>query len=269
MLSRLFAVGVLVGVLGVTVVLSAIPGPNDARYPDYIVDPKVKCEKEGSFPHPRNCSWYYRCVDRMHVGMYWTYYFECEPGTVFSDELDQCVHPFLADPPCGKPITTPEPTLECKGVPGTCTFYDVCRPVRRKIHLCGKVQCPLRSPFLQCAPGSFFNMNDRECVKPPRPEDLCGSVTKTNITITEIGELACSYDNIRPSSDIILKLHCEKYALCEAGKYVGTKQLCKKYFECYMQDNVWKYHQRFCPVGLLYSYEHDKCDYVPTGECLE
>ncbi|XP_066987533.1 integumentary mucin C.1-like [Macrobrachium rosenbergii] len=37
----------------------------------------------------------------MNVGFYWTYHFECEPGTVFSDELDQCVFPFATGPPCG------------------------------------------------------------------------------------------------------------------------------------------------------------------------
>nr|XP_027234610.1 uncharacterized protein LOC113825918 [Penaeus vannamei] len=80
---------------------AAVPGPIDPRYPDYIVYPRVPCEKEGVFPHPRNCSWYYRCVDRFGIGYYWTSHFECEPGTVFSDDLDQCVFPFLTGPPCG------------------------------------------------------------------------------------------------------------------------------------------------------------------------
>ncbi|XP_037776752.1 extensin-like [Penaeus monodon] len=80
---------------------AAVPGPIDPRYPDYIVYPRVPCEKEGVFPHPRNCSWYYRCVDRFGIGFYWTSHFECEPGTVFSDDLDQCVFPFLTGPPCG------------------------------------------------------------------------------------------------------------------------------------------------------------------------
>ncbi|XP_066972536.1 uncharacterized protein [Macrobrachium rosenbergii] len=89
------------------VVMAAIPGPKAPRYPDYIVDPKVICTQEGVFPHPRNCSWFYRCVDRMKVGYYHIYYFECEPGTVFADELDQCVFPFLAGKPCGTdPVVT-------------------------------------------------------------------------------------------------------------------------------------------------------------------
>ncbi|XP_069166117.1 zonadhesin [Procambarus clarkii] len=100
------------------VAMAAVPGPKNPRYPDNIVEPKVKCSSEGVFPHPRNCSWYYRCVDRMKVGFYYTYLFECGPGTVFADDLDQCVFPFMTAPPCGTgtgvpPITlpTPRPTV--------------------------------------------------------------------------------------------------------------------------------------------------------------
>ncbi|XP_064104286.1 uncharacterized protein LOC135214114 [Macrobrachium nipponense] len=49
----------------------------------------------------------------MNVGFYWTYHFECEPGTVFSDELDQCVFPFATGPPCGTGgggLASPRPT---------------------------------------------------------------------------------------------------------------------------------------------------------------
>jgi len=70
----------------------------DFRYPDYIVHPLVDCPTEGVFPHPRDCHWYYRCHDRYNrtqqVGLppaFWRNYFQCEPGTEFSDELDQCV----------------------------------------------------------------------------------------------------------------------------------------------------------------------------------
>nr|XP_053656135.1 integumentary mucin C.1-like [Cherax quadricarinatus] len=54
-----------------------------------------------------------RCVDRMKTGFFWTSYFECEPGTVFSDDLDQCVFPHMVRPPCGTyypSTTTTHPT---------------------------------------------------------------------------------------------------------------------------------------------------------------
>lgn len=36
----------------------------DWRYPQYIVKPRVRCEGEGFFPHPRSCTWYYRWVQK-------------------------------------------------------------------------------------------------------------------------------------------------------------------------------------------------------------
>ncbi|XP_069166120.1 uncharacterized protein [Procambarus clarkii] len=91
--------------------VSLLPSTTDPRYPDNIVQPRVNCSKEGVFPHPRNCSWFYRCVDRMKVGFYNTYLFECGPGTVFADGLDQCVFPFMTAPPCGTGTTVPPITL--------------------------------------------------------------------------------------------------------------------------------------------------------------
>ena len=32
-----------------------------------------------------------RCYDRYGYGIFWRAYFQCEPGTHFSDQLDQCV----------------------------------------------------------------------------------------------------------------------------------------------------------------------------------
>ncbi|XP_068238661.1 uncharacterized protein [Palaemon carinicauda] len=65
---------------------------SDSRYPSQITeDTRVKCTEEGSFPHPANCTWFYRCVDRVNAGVFQVFFFKCEPGTVFSDALDQCV----------------------------------------------------------------------------------------------------------------------------------------------------------------------------------
>ncbi|XP_066986002.1 uncharacterized protein [Macrobrachium rosenbergii] len=154
-------------------VMAAIPGPNDLRYPDYIVNPPVRCTQEGSFPHPRNCSWYYRCVDRMSVGYLWTYHFECEPGTVFSDELDQCVHPFDAPYSCRPTPTTTEGPLKCTGVPGTCKTYDICLPSKTKKRMCTEIKCPIRTPNLSCGDGYAFDMDLQECAKIPTAAELC------------------------------------------------------------------------------------------------
>lgn len=121
-----------------------------------------------------------RCVDRMNVGFYWTYYFECEPGTVFSDELDQCIHPFLAKAPCGvkpTPPPTPPPTttptvIPCHGVEGTCKTYEVCQPAKKTKYFCDKIRCPLRTPELSCAEGYSFDMDERVCAKLPEGRSL-------------------------------------------------------------------------------------------------
>ncbi|XP_069939979.1 uncharacterized protein [Cherax quadricarinatus] len=126
-MRKVAAVMVLV-VTMVTLAMAAVPGPYDRRYPDYIVSPKVTCMQEGVFHHPRNCSWYYRCVDRMKVGVFFTYMYECEPGTVFDDDLDQCVFPDQVPPPCGTsgqvvtsptqaPTTAPTPKPTPKATP--------------------------------------------------------------------------------------------------------------------------------------------------------
>lgn len=267
---------VLAAVLCVTAVLAAKPGPKNIRYPDKIVEPKVKCTQEGVFPHPRDCKWYYRCVDRMNIGYFWTYYFECEPGTVFSDELDQCVHPFLAGPPCGdEPTTaapttippsppTPAPVIPCTGVEGTCRTYDICEPEKQKKFFCDKIKCPLRTPELSCAEGYSFDMDARLCAKLPEAHTLCGA--QITINITEEGQVPCSINNLRPATDFIKKVFCDKFVLCDANKkYKGEKELCRNYYECQRVGNSFQAYKRSCPLGLLYSYDEDKCLAKPTA----
>ncbi|MPC38160.1 hypothetical protein E2C01_031664 [Portunus trituberculatus] len=41
------------------VVLAAGAESSGWRYPQYIVEPRVRCEGEGVFQHPRACNWYY------------------------------------------------------------------------------------------------------------------------------------------------------------------------------------------------------------------
>ncbi|XP_042858115.1 uncharacterized protein LOC122244312 [Penaeus japonicus] len=270
--SAALTVGVALAL--VCVAWAAIPGPNDLRYPDYIVDPRVTCPKEGSFPHPRNCSWYYRCVDRMEIGYFWTYFFECEPGTVFADELDQCVHPYLAAPPCGSPPKTPKPTptptptttltpVLCTGVDGTCKQYDICRPQRAKKTFCAEIRCNLRTSNLRCPAGKLFDMSTEQCTFPPKESDLCTGFK--NINVSEQGQLKCSYDNLYPQSEFTSRLNCETYALCDAGIYQGQKELCRTYYECYRAEGKWQVRPLSCVAGLLYSHQEGKCVVPPTA----
>ena len=131
----------------------------------------------------------------MNVGYYWTYYFECEPGTVFSDELDQCIHPFLAKAPCGVKTTTTTTTsttttttrtapafIPCHGVEGTCKTYEICEPVRQTKYFCDKIRCPLRTPELSCADGYSFDMDERLCAKLPEGSAFCSWNNNNNAT---------------------------------------------------------------------------------------
>ncbi|XP_027210490.1 uncharacterized protein [Penaeus vannamei] len=260
--SAVLCVGVALAVVGVA--WAAVPGPNDPRYPDYIVDPRVTCTKEGSFHHPRNCSWYYRCVDRMKIGYFWTYHFECEPGTVFADELDQCVHPFLAAPPCGSPpTTTTTEVVPCTGVEGTCKTYDICRPQRAKKTFCAEIRCNLRTSNLRCPAGMQFDMSSEQCAFPPKENELCA--VDTSITIVEEGQLKCSYDNLYPINDFTSRLHCKSFSLCDAGTFRGEKKLCETYYECYRAGSEWRVRSLSCVAGLLYSHAEGKCVAPPTA----
>ena len=83
----------------------------------------------------------FRCYDRYGLGFFWTAYFECEPGTVFSDELDQCVFGSVNDnckpsvpgplrpvtyPPVVTPSYTRPPAPVCQEVIAQCVNKPVC-----------------------------------------------------------------------------------------------------------------------------------------------
>ncbi|XP_068224588.1 uncharacterized protein [Palaemon carinicauda] len=213
-------------------IMAAIPGPNDLRYPDNIVSPPVVCSEEGSFPHPRNCSWYYRCVDRMSVGYLWTYHFECEPGTVFSDELDQCVHPFDAPYACRPTATTTEGPLKCTGVPGTCKTYDICQPSKTKKRMCTEIICPLRTPNLSCGDGYAFDMDLQQCAKIPTAGELC-LLTCEGVAGT-----------------------CQTFEVCRPKK--EEKYMCKE-IRCPLRDPTLS-----CGNGYLFDMKDQKCEKPPS-----
>ncbi|XP_042883446.1 uncharacterized protein LOC122260302 [Penaeus japonicus] len=177
---------------------AAVPGPNDLRYPDYIVNPPVQCSVEGSFHHPRNCSWYYRCVDRMKIGYFHTFYFECEPGTVFSDDLDQCVFPHLIGPPCGtagdgsgKPTPVPPPVPP--PVPQPCIFRDqdcevqkLCQPSEVKV-FCTSCQRGFSTVSVAAfcgGSGLVYDRGLRRCVLKPHASRQCPKPVPTPPTPT-------------------------------------------------------------------------------------
>ena len=54
---------------------------------------KFSCLGVGFYPHPSDCSQFYRCSDLWSTGQYQQYVFNCAPGTVFDSELGLCSWP--------------------------------------------------------------------------------------------------------------------------------------------------------------------------------
>ncbi|XP_063585480.1 uncharacterized protein LOC134762924 [Penaeus indicus] len=185
-MAKLEAVGAVLVVAALfTGASAAVPGPNDLRYPDYIVNPPVQCSVEGSFHHPRNCSWYYRCVDRMKIGYFHTFHFECEPGTVFSDELDQCVFPHLVGPPCGTagqgPVTpaTPPPTPPCIFYDQDCRTEKLCNPSEERVFCdrCRRGLTTVSAAAFCGGAGLVFDKGLGRCVPIPSESRKCTPTT--------------------------------------------------------------------------------------------
>ncbi|XP_064104265.1 uncharacterized protein LOC135214087 [Macrobrachium nipponense] len=125
----------------------------DQRYPSYILTANTPCIANGSFRHPSNCSWFYKCQNKMVKGYYQKQFFECAPGTVFDDTLDICIPKSAGGQACGHVPTEerhncsqPSPHLEgycypnvpCNGTKttsGMCLYRVVCR-VEKEIFYC-------------------------------------------------------------------------------------------------------------------------------------
>ncbi|XP_071518397.1 uncharacterized protein [Panulirus ornatus] len=279
----------LIVVAMATVTLAAFVGPQNRRYPDYIVYPMVECVERGVFPHPRNCSWYYRCEDIIRTGFFRRYYFECEPGTVFSDEMDQCLYPTQVRPPCG---TNPEPGLTlqpggstpqpvgsttqsggvspftfCSYSDDICKKYEVCNPTRETLDLCSG--CIMSSAFINASSicsqeNHVLNREKNTCESPPEESRLCPSTAGSPgilPTITSNNNLDCSDDNLRPQENWILANHCKDYPLCDSdGFFQVMRNLCEDYFECHREaDNSWGFQMKNCDEGQLFSFEEDAC----------
>lgn len=61
-------------------------------YPSVIAASKFKCPSEGYQEDPNDCTKFYRCV-QTESGRLQAYDFTCGPGTVYSKETENCVHP--------------------------------------------------------------------------------------------------------------------------------------------------------------------------------
>lgn len=59
---------------------------------------KYECPSEGYQKDPQDCTKFYRCIDNGGKKLQ-AVHFDCAPGTVFSPETSNCVHPRDANRP--------------------------------------------------------------------------------------------------------------------------------------------------------------------------
>lgn len=64
----------------------------------FVSEKKYECLSEGYQKDPDNCAKFYRCVKGDSEKLI-AYHFDCGPGTVYSEETSNCVHPDMAGRP--------------------------------------------------------------------------------------------------------------------------------------------------------------------------
>lgn len=64
----------------------------------YVDGSKYECPNEGYQKDPEDCTKFYRCIDNGGSKLQ-AVHFDCAPGTVFSPDTSNCVHPRDANRP--------------------------------------------------------------------------------------------------------------------------------------------------------------------------
>lgn len=110
----------------------------------------------------------------MKIGYFHTFHFECEPGTVFSDDLDQCVFPHLIGPPCGTagegPVT-PTPPATCVFEDQDCYTQQLCQPDESRVYCtkCRRGQQTITTGIFCGEAGAVYDKGLGQCVPTPVP----------------------------------------------------------------------------------------------------
>merc|ERR1719259_1242827 len=229
----------------------------DFRYPDDIVEPLVPCPEEGVFPHPRRCDWYYRCFTRYGVaGFYWRSYFHCEPGTVFSDALDQCVWEGEGTCSPGRPEgDTCELTLE------DCATTQICEDnlagvtFLQAVEVCANAtkQCGGGAPTQQCAAAHLYDSTNKRCI----PETLvtnCKLHANPRQNFPDPPGSTVCYHRMGP---------CTEGVFCRNGTESGFERLCRRQRVCEADGAV-----RSVADGCLWDLDAQNCTETLTNDDL-
>jgi len=207
----------------------------DFRYPDWVVSPRPPCLSEGTFPHPRssNCTWYYRCSKAAFGPRFMTHYFECEPGTQFDDDLDQCVHPHSGYNCQGVSTPTPRPLPPpdvCNILYSSCASYDSCQAGKGRLTLCRQEECTISGVKDKCFGGRLWDLSADYCVEKPRCDDC-----------------------------YILESSCQKIKSCDGSR---THHLCQTE-GCTPSGII----RDKCSYGLLWDMDAKECVVKPVYQC--
>jgi len=214
----------------------------DYRYPNEIVEPLPACPFEGVFPHPRDCTWYYRCHDRFNFssmglnGMYWRSYYQCEPGTAFSDALDQCVHSGDVDRCRVRPV-------ECRKTFKNCKTGRVCDEKAMGSSFLQTIEyCEAASEICSgktksrslCSRDQFYDKTNGLCIS-TSSVDNCpgknpqGNFDKTNILCLDVVDRCLDMDVCRNGGPRKVERLCDLNIICSTTtNRQTTTSLCSK-----------------------------------------
>ncbi|XP_018015037.1 uncharacterized protein LOC108671948 isoform X4 [Hyalella azteca] len=234
-------------------------GTIDFRYPDVIVSPLVPCPYVGVFPHPRDCRWFYRCYDTYESGHFWRAYFECGPGTMFSDTLDQCVFPGPAN---NCLVEAPQPSHNCRTQLSGCRQQNVCAPSAvgssfvYKTEICSQL---LRicdgSPNVElCSAGYVYDVANNKCIQ---EQDLCQTATSTQRPVSDF-RVTCE-DQVRD---------CRDYRACLPDRPAQLYRLCYVTRYCYHLGGLTSRTNK-CPEDQLFNVYDGNCmaPLTPENQC--
>ncbi|XP_018015035.1 uncharacterized protein LOC108671948 isoform X2 [Hyalella azteca] len=234
-------------------------GTIDFRYPDVIVSPLVPCPYVGVFPHPRDCRWFYRCYDTYESGHFWRAYFECGPGTMFSDTLDQCVFPGPAN---NCLVEAPQPSHNCRTQLSGCRQQNVCAPSAvgssfvYTTEICSRgLQICLGAPNVElCSAGYVYDVANNECIQ---EQDLCQTTTSTHRPVSDFG-VKCE-DQVRD---------CRDYRACLPGRPAQVYRLCYVTRYCYDLSGLTSRTNK-CPENQLFNVYDGNCmaPVTPENQC--
>jgi len=112
------------------------------------------CQAVGFYPHPSDCSQFYRCTDIWSNGQFQQYVFTCAEGTVFDPSISVCNWATLV-PSCGGAAPTPPSSPATTATPAVTTPSSSSAPATYR---------PAEGSVFQCSEPGIVS-DDNNCNK--------------------------------------------------------------------------------------------------------